>query len=88
MALGPLMLACLLGAGSAALTEVRVMSFNIRTASEWARTHGGDRANGRTWDQRAKGVVSAISTARVPYLQGGLSICRVHALCDMGAPSF
>ena len=61
MALGPLMLACLLGAGSAALTEVRVMSFNIRTASEWARTHGGDRANGRTWDQRTKGVVSAIA---------------------------
>ena len=64
MALGPLMLACLLGAGGAALTEVRVMSFNIRTASEWARTHGGDRANGRTWDQRTKGVVSAIATAR------------------------
>ena len=52
MALAALAAALVLGVGGAALTEVRVMSFNIRTASEWARTHGGDRANGRTWDQR------------------------------------
>ena len=48
----------------AAPAAVRVMSFNVRTASEWARTHGGDAQHRRTWDARRRGVVSTITTSK------------------------
>jgi len=55
--------------------EVRVMSYNIRTASTWARTHGGDGAHRRTWEVRRNGVINAIRTSKsqVVGTQEGLS---------------
>ena len=59
----------------AAPAAVRAISFNVRTASEWARTHGGDAQHRRTWGARRRGVVSTIPTtskATVVGTQEGL----------------
>ena len=54
--------------------SLRVMTYNIRTASQWARTHGGDVVNGRTWSERRNNVVRTcrIAKAVVVGTQEGL----------------
>ena len=44
--------------------SLRVMTYNIRTASQWARTHGGDVQNGRTWIKRRDNVVRTCKIAK------------------------
>ena len=44
--------------------SIRVMTYNIRTASQWARTHGGDVQNGRTWNKRRNNVARAFKIAK------------------------
>ena len=43
--------------------EVRIMTYNIRTASEWANYHGGDYPT-RTWERRIKSVANTIMIAK------------------------
>ena len=50
-------------------SKVRVMTYNIRTASEWARLSGGDLRNMRTWDRRIKSVARTIMIAK-PHVIG------------------
>lgn len=46
-----------------AIESLTIMSYNIRTDSHWAKTHGGDWAAGRTWRQRISNVARTINIA-------------------------
>ena len=50
-------------------SKVRVMTYNIRTASEWAKFSGGDMRAMRTWDRRIKSVARTIMIAK-PHVIG------------------
>lgn len=69
--------------------SVTVMSFNIRTASRWAATDGGDRRAGRTWDRRSHSVARAIEigAAAVVGTQEGLG-WQVDELVALLGPSW
>lgn len=54
--------------------ELRLMTYNIRTGSKWARIDGKDFANKRTWQDRKRSVAKAIEIggADVVATQEGL----------------
>ena len=56
------------GGESSSSSKVRVMTYNIRTASEWAKVSGGDYPT-RTWNRRIKSVARTIMIAK-PHVVG------------------
>lgn len=70
-------------------SSVTVMSFNIRTASQWASRDGGDAQKGRTWDRRLPSVAKAveIGAAHVVGTQEGLG-WQVDELAAALGPSW
>ena len=44
--------------------SLRVMTYNVRTASQWARTYGGDVQNRRTWNKRRDSVARTCKIAK------------------------
>ena len=69
--------------------EVVVGTYNIRTASKWARNDGGDERNGRTWRQRRKAVAKSIriSGASVVGTQEGLG-WQLDSLLELLGPGW
>ena len=54
---------------------INVMSYNVRTASRWASTDGGDERAGRSWPLRKASVAKAIEIGRADVVgtQEGLA---------------
>lgn len=69
--------------------ELRIMTYNIRTASRWARVDGGDQANRRTWSQRLSAVAKSIEIggAAIVGTQEGLT-WQIEELVQRLGPSW
>ncbi|KAJ8604776.1 hypothetical protein CTAYLR_001026 [Chrysophaeum taylorii] len=77
------LVAALVGASSFS-EELRVMTYNIRTASTWALRDGGDAANRRTWQERRRSVARTIEIAKASIIgtQEGLA-WQLEELCGL-----
>ena len=69
--------------------EVTIATYNIRTASKWAVTDGGDERNGRLWAQRRAKVAKSIEIAKATIVgtQEGLD-WQLDDLISLLGPSW
>ena len=48
--------------------SIKIMTYNIRVDSKWAKEHGGDLRFGRTWKLRRKRVSSTIKMSKAAII--------------------